>query len=814
MNRRKFLISASALVPAVGFQHKMAPLTGPGLALFASASGQEASTTIPQPGTEDVPESKWTEYYKHLKKLPYLRAHLGWKIALIEHSMYMLIDEDRTNPVVGERTLPWGAPDASVYVDRIRRNLAALEAIPGLRLTYDFPGVDLESIARDFPDVMAKMQAMHRKGVYDFVNGTYSLPHLHTLGSESNWRQFEYGLAVFEKYFGKKITLYAFQESNLHQQLPQLLRLFGYRMMSTSAQFPWMMEIIGGTFEIESSHQGTNFIRGEEFVDAQALDGTLLPCYLVHSVPGYNPDSDWMITRALERDFWGPPPVWEYCPDLEEVTQESYDKFSQYFDLVLIEPALEERIKAAPPKAQARVYCYWSYVEGTGAEEYLRTNRKAEESVLLAESVQAMANSAGSSLDRTKELRDVWATILKYQCHDTEWVEPTNLRNKAIRLLTDGIGKSAKIAEELAQTIVKPAQNSVAIFNPVANPRRVLIQTEAKHAPGGGPPFQEFEGRALGMRDLPAGGFTSFPISGPTVPSRAVTLPRVVSSAHYQIALSPEGLIEQITTESGETLLHPGEYKGGELRAMINDEWKNNRAAECVFYEGEVCHILKRSSHIGTLPVVERYFFFRHENLIKVELEFSFNGDTIGHFWLDETKINVYYPTSGSDLSYDVPFGYVPGKAERPLYPINWLYSGGLAYVNRGTLKHWVRDGVVANVLAWGGNSIGNRDELFWDESKYDIRLYGKQTIEYSLIPYDRFDGNEIVHDVTNWTSPVLISKGQGEKSFYQVDAGYAVTATYEKNGRIWARGYRLPSQRESKRKGFEIYDSEIADLA
>jgi hypothetical protein len=65
---------------------------------------------------------------------------------------------------------------------------------------------------------------MHEKGVFDFVNGTYSGAHLHILGSESNWRQLEYGLEVFERLFGKKVKVFAFQESALHQQLPQILK--------------------------------------------------------------------------------------------------------------------------------------------------------------------------------------------------------------------------------------------------------------------------------------------------------------------------------------------------------------------------------------------------------------------------------------------------------------------------------------------------------------------------------------------------------------------------------------------------------------
>jgi hypothetical protein len=81
------------------------------------------------------------------------------------------------------------------------------------------------------------------------------------LSSESNWRQFEYGLEVFERLFGKKVKMYAFQENGLHQQLPQILKLFGYEMISAPGGFPWAIEILDGPFEMESSNKGTNFLR-------------------------------------------------------------------------------------------------------------------------------------------------------------------------------------------------------------------------------------------------------------------------------------------------------------------------------------------------------------------------------------------------------------------------------------------------------------------------------------------------------------------------------------------------------------------------
>jgi hypothetical protein len=751
------------------------------------------------------------EQFRHL---PAFRKELGWKLAYTQHSMYMFIDEDRGEPIVGERTSPWGASDAGVYVDRVRRNLASLENVPGLLLSYDFPGVDIESIARDFPDVVRQMQRMHQRGVFDFVNGTYSGAHLQILSSESNWRQFEYGLEVFAKLFDKQVKMYAFQENGLHQQLPQLLKHFGYEMMSAPGGFPWAVEILDGPFEMESSHNGTNFLREEEFVWAEALDGTRLPFYLVEPIQG-NVNGDWNIRRALELGLGGPPPVWLYCPDMEEVDPKTCDSIRELFDFVLLETELLQRVKAAPPHARARVFSYWSYSEGVWAEELLRAICAAEHAALLAEGVQAMGSQAGIALNRQEDLRNLWRSIVKYQCHDVMWIETTDLRRKAINYDNQSAAQSRAIANEIAVKLAGGAEGSLAIFNGLPHPRRAVIEMEGTEVPGGGPAFQEFEGRAIGVRELPAGGFRGFPkASGRPAPSQETPLPASLTTQHYTVDLA-NGLMQQITGKKGQGLLKTTDYLGGELRAMVHGQWQDNRSADCHFYQGDVCYILTRSWSLGDIPVKERYFFFRDDNFIKAELEFDFHGNEVGNFWQDGTKLNVYFPTLGGAIYHDIPFGYVSGRANRPLFAANWISCGGLVYVNWGTVKHWVCNGVLANLLAWGGTTFDNRIDFDWvNRQQYDLRLYGKQAVKYALIPLGLFDGPRIVREVNDLMAPALVAPGSGEKSFYELkDQNLAVTAVYEKDGEAWARGYKLPGGITGAYRDFEIFNSPIREL-
>jgi len=751
------------------------------------------------------------------------KEHFGWKMAILQHPMYLVIDEDRGEPILRERTAPWGAPNASEYVGRILRNLESLEKLPDLRLNYQFSGVELEAMAQGFPDVTDKMRELYHKGVLDFVGGSFSQPHLHTFGSESNWRQFEFGLKILEDLFGKEVKVYARQETGLHQQLSQILAHFGYEFMVTPT-FPWAMEITGGKMEVTGFAQGLDTVAGDEFIEAEALDGTCLPMYVkvVDSALGATQSA--LEMKELYKDLYGGPPIWIHIPDLMEIDDDTLPKFigrtykqaRELYDFVLLEEALRNRFAQAPPRARARFYTYWSYIEGVWAEELLRKNKAAEEAAVLAEFMCQMVRLAGVEPDKSEELQQIWHTILKYQHHDVSWNEVTDLRRRAIDLLDAAIAHSHRIIIEIARQLCDKDDTSLAVFNGLPEARRCYIETTEDQTPEKGGAFQKHGERCFGFLDLPAGGFRSFTQSEDScsAPAKA-PLPKEITTDAYRLEFCESGLIAHIATRDGQELLRAGEYLGGEIRALVGDRWVDNRSADCRFYSGDVAYVLERDTSLGRIPVTERYLFFKHEPFMKAEVEFAFDGDEVGDFYVDETKINIYYPSAGqTDVYLDIPFGYVKAREQRPLFATNWLYCGGLVYVNRGNVKHWVRDGVIANVIAWGDQAVPSRVGFGTTMTEYDLRLYGKQKIEYFLMPYGAFDGNRIVKDVYSLTFPVFVAKGRGERSFYEVkDRNLVVTSLYDRGGQIWARGYKLPSDYESRFGDWEIFNCRLDEI-
>ena len=131
--------------------------------------------------------------------------------------------------------------------------------------------------------------------------------------------------------------------------------------------------------------------------------------------------------------------------------------------------------------------------------------------------------------------------------------------------------------------------------------------------------------------------------------------------------------------------------------------------------------------------------------------------------------------------------------------------------MNRGTPKHWVRNGVLANTLAWGGKEWTNRFHYAWWMERcpnYDLRLYGRQKIEYFLIPSAPSNGAVATREVEALTAPVFIAQGAGEKSWGSLkDDSLAVTSLFEKDGQVWLRGYQMPSANKGRFRDWEIFN-------
>ncbi len=202
-------------------------------------------------------------------------------------------------------------------------------------------------LAEDDPVVFAEICALAQEGRIAFYNGTYSQPNLQTLGSEANYRQFEFGMRVYREMTGRPVVTYAHQETSIHDQTPQLLRAFGLEY----AVLPLLPSTLAWLDEGEMlllDQFGHRFIHGHEFVSWHGLDGTTILLYLVRSVdktPVLVKDEviqDPFETFLTEQEIVGrlhEPPIVMSIPDLIE-TDDEWLARRQEFELVLLDEAL------------------------------------------------------------------------------------------------------------------------------------------------------------------------------------------------------------------------------------------------------------------------------------------------------------------------------------------------------------------------------------------------------------------------------------------------------------------------------------------
>lgn len=695
-----------------------------------------------------------------------------WQFALCQHPMYMIIEHDET---AAERTPPWGEPDISTYIERIRRNLSALDRYPHLKFNYDFSGAELEGLAERAPDLIARLRHFVQAGRVGFVNGSYAQAHLQGLGGESNLRQLTEGLAAIERIAGVRVRSYAHQEPAIHDQMPQLLRALGYDFAVTPGFF-WALSFLTPHEILGVQYQGLRFLQDEEFTAWRGLDGTEIPLYLTQ--PRIRPKGGVHGTDSHQqalRNEWVKglqhyPPIRCDFPDMVDIDYEWVaDHANQEF--VILQRALERRLTQTPVRSAARLYTYWAYGEGIEAELLHRTDRTAEAALLEAESLSALAQAlAGRAAN---DLREPWRKLLRAQHHDAYWVAGVGLRACAVNWAKEAQSAAeteieAATAAIAAQVDTRGDENRIPLIAwepwPVS---RTDIATVEVHVPASG--VENLTTRDAAGAALPTQVISSEPEENGTRIRAQVLVhtdglgyqalsaepgPRaatVQGSLHFQnrfyrAAVQADGTFDSLQTAGGVELIPRGTRGGNQLGATTPEGAPLEFRAEGTpgIVAGAVGQVITVRGSIGDARLAQEIWFYHDLPRIDLVLAFDFDNALFGNYWQDESKLNVFWPVSPrGHIDHDIPFGVTAGRAERSFFPTRWVRVGsagaGLALFHRGTNRFWVRDNVLANVLGCGvmGRDIGTRAMPYPYIKDYDLRLRGHHEIRYAVYPHD-----------------------------------------------------------------------------
>ncbi len=698
---------------------------------------------------------------------------MKWQFAISQHPMFLIIDQDT---VCAERTPPWGAPDIETYIERLRRNLNALSKYPDLKINYEISGVELEDLAERAPDVIETMRHWIKQGKLAFLNGTYAQPHLQNFGFESNVRQFQIGLGIFKQLLNYPVDTYAAQEVGITEQLPQLLNAYKYRFAVVPG-FSWAITFLN-SHEIVGYKDQLAFVNQEEFTQWIGLDASSLPLYLSQTIPATTIEKT--TEFEMQRDLFCGPPIKIDMPDMIEVDDKWIDDRLNTGEFILLDKTLRTRIQKYPPKSQSRFYTYWSYVEGIGAEALSRANMDAERDILQAESLAAFLSTIAKK--KPTDFTRLWKTILKTQHHDAYWVGAPELRQKSIGWLQEVSQQAKQETDSMLRSLSSQVDldkmktdKSILVYHSYPKLQEAVVRIQLpflltaaedivvtdlkwKSIPVQIVPSSKEDSTEIIFNTKSSGtGYTTLPLQvkknnisvskkKTDANSTRITKPVVFENKFYRAKIRPDGLFEQLyCKETKKELLKTQTYFGNELRAKQDKVWITSRdkAVESTLIQGAVADLFIIR---GTLTTGATYrteiWCYRELPWIDIEQHLEFDDCSLGDFWDDETKLNVYWPLANTgDIYNGIAGGTVKAREHRPIFALNWIDmdspKGSLAVVNQGTLKHWVKDNVLAMVIAWGKNSndFSNRLHRYWSKP-FDLRLKGTQVIRYSIYPH------------------------------------------------------------------------------
>jgi hypothetical protein len=670
------------------------------------------------------------------------------KLAYVQHPMVLLVHEDRGEPPVGERVAPWGAPDLPTYAERVRRNLRALQEFPDLLLNYEFSGVEMEMLATVAPDTVDTMREMAAKGRLAFVGGDYSQPHGHLFSGELNYRQLEIGLRVFAELVGYRVTCAFHQETCAHDQMPQLLRAFGFESAVppdfTHTIIP--LSLPGPSLIADGTMRGYRPVARDSAPRWSGLDGTTIPLV----IPGIFRNDEYH--RGLYR-------ISDLCldaPDLNEVEESRVERVRGIGEFVLLDAQAREEIGQHPPSWDARLVSYWSYSEGQWAEAMYRGIRSTESQLLAEETLHALYGSA-----LREELDADWRTVLAAMHHDVHWIEVIHLKRTYLQRLEAVASRSREASARLVGLDGNRAQRStredtLAVINTLPLPRHEVVilrafgsvprgveRLDGRLVPSQCVPAREAPGKydMYFVAELPACGVASYRLvdEGATVAEEVTAREAACQAGQTRYSVLADGTVREAVLPSGVNVLRA---PGHDLRYLSEHGelvGGPDRPGTLLLYQGPVGDVIRVSAPVGDVPTEIEFLASPAIPHLEIWTCFTFDRHHIGVMWEDWTKLNTYWPTWGDTIRHDIPFGVIDGREGLPLYAPSWVSAcgtrGGLAVINTGTPKHYVEDGTIASVLAWGGAKYTNRMHAdFWlTKDHYDLSLHGRQDLHWAV---------------------------------------------------------------------------------
>lgn len=655
-----------------------------------------------------------------------------------------------------------------------------LEQHPDWRIGLEIEPETWDTVAVRTPDAYRRFKQKVAGPQVEITNPTYAQPYLYNISGESMIRQFQYGMKKLRHHFpGITFNTYSSEEPCFTSQLPQILRLFGFKYISLKCP--------------DTCWGGYSGAHGGQLVNLVGPDGSKMITVPRYACEKLQEGSVWQtigwtnsaeyIKACEQAGIQNPVGMcyqdagWTYGPWLRDRKGDTqYVRWTDYIDKYTDKKNIEEWRWSQEDLHPALMW-------GTQVMQRIgREVRQAENLLVQAEKLCALT---GYRMDQSL-IDEAWRTLMLAQHHDS-WIVPyNNLKNygtwaDAIRYWTD---KSVATARKMMHDAIAMNDGTgdyVTFYNTTAHRRQEVVSTK--------------DGRLLWV-DVPAYGQVSCKADTASIPQAnpkkwSGETMAVMENDQYRLTfdLKHGGIISSWIDkrQGGRELVDQsstqrfGELKGyfserGGMRSSTEDEatatcLEDHPLQQQIRIDGKVAGV--PFSHIVTLTQGQRRVdcqlkvLWTEDTPVGDPYKYRDNANRT-NFYDTRYMLRLFFPVGLQQpkLSKDAPFDVCESRLEDTFFnrwdsikhniALSWadlsegVKGNGFAMLTDHTTSYSYGQGEPLSLtVQYSG------DGLWW--RRYPIT--GTTELSYALVPHQgRWDDAHLQQTVDDWHNPLIAS--------------------------------------------------------
>lgn len=689
------------------------------------------------------------------------------------------------------------------------------------RISLEIEPETWDSVKSVTPEDYIRLSKIVDNERVEFTNPTYAQPYCYNISGESIIRQFQYGIKKLNNHFPDlKFTTYAVEEPCFTSSLPQILKSFGFSYAVLKCP--------------NTCWGGYTRAYGKDLVNWAGPDGSSILTVPRYECEHLEENSTWQ-TKAWKNsksyikdciDFGIKNPVgmcfqdagWRNGPWLGSVGKDVYNSkyftWKEYFEKVSA-GVTDDTWQFSQEDVLVNLMWGTQVLQKIGQQV-----RKAENKIVAAEKMGAMAFIDHKYNYQQDKLDEAWRTLMLAQHHDS-WIVPYN-RLKGNSTWADEIGhwtnNTNKIADEILLQATKSFEqnssagdNFIRIYNTLGFSRKEIVTVPLSEKLIGTNfivlsadnkeilySIADEDGKSICfLAEVPAFGYATYKITkgetGIKSNQQKIISDKniwVLENDKYRIVfdLQKGGTIKSLIVKGNdnkEYVKRDSDYLLGEIRGHFYDEKQfyssKDHPAQATFLK---CNALESSvliqGEIASHPYRQIVTIRKEQDNIDFELEIDWKHHVgIGEYkqqadWRDNRraysndryKLSVLFPVdlNAPKLYKNAPFDVCESRLQNTFFS-SW-----------DSIKH----NVILNWVDLTETGNGNSLALLTDHTTsysygedfplgltiqyagkglwgHDYKITGPSRVKYALVPHkNKWNKSRLPEICSAWNEPLI----------------------------------------------------------